>query len=435
MFKATLQQVAAGAALLIGTTAAAPALADINASATTSGTASSYTLVARITPDAQYLGHGKLYFVMQHGAQLYVLSETRGFIAYTAGEPTEYRTITQATETITVQGWNTSAQAGAAIFVGYGTDVTDMLNNGKFKLVATLPQAPAPVAPPPVTPPPVVSNPYAVYNGSYNCSDEYGRTGTVTASFTAGTATVDTTRLTAIPVNSYSLPLSTLFSEPGFRTYHNTSFPLKISHAERERQRALHPGGGLPGEHVQQRDPVHVRQEIGGRRQAAAASIGRPGPGRAADAPSAAHAPGWAHEDSTSSANSSTPPPCGAAPTWSWAIVPNSTSVRAGEQGHRLRCPRAGRGHQAGDVTFTRYGTVSATVEKVMQDAVNDEKRGAIFPATLKLNQTAIDVDGKQTKLAPGMNITAEIKTGQRRVIEFLLRPIQKAGSEILRER
>lgn len=85
--------------------------------------------------------------------------------------------------------------------------------------------------------------------------------------------------------------------------------------------------------------------------------------------------------------------------------------------------------------TFTRYGTVSATVEKVTQDAVNDEKRGAIFPATLKLNQTTIDVDGKQIKLAPGMNITAEIKTGQRRVIEFLLSPIQKAGSESLRER
>lgn len=167
--------------------------------------------------------------MVQHGAQLYVLSETRGFIAYTDGEPAEYRTITQATETITVQGWNTSAQAGAAIFVGYGTDVTDMLNNGKFKLVATLPQAPAPVTPPPVTPPPVVSNPYAVYNTSYTCSDAYGRTGTVTASFTAGTATVDTTRLTAIPVNSYSLPLSTLFREPGFRTYHNTSFPLKIA--------------------------------------------------------------------------------------------------------------------------------------------------------------------------------------------------------------
>lgn len=84
---------------------------------------------------------------------------------------------------------------------------------------------------------------------------------------------------------------------------------------------------------------------------------------------------------------------------------------------------------------FTRYGTVKASVDKVTQDAVNDEKRGAIFPALLKLNQTSIDVDGKQIKLAPGMNIAAEIKTGKRRVIEYLLSPIQRAGSESLRER
>jgi hemolysin D len=84
---------------------------------------------------------------------------------------------------------------------------------------------------------------------------------------------------------------------------------------------------------------------------------------------------------------------------------------------------------------FTRYGTVRATVDKVTQDAVNDEKRGAIFPALLKLNQPSIDIDGKQIKLAPGMNITAEIKTGQRRVIEYLLSPIQRAGNESLRER
>lgn len=84
---------------------------------------------------------------------------------------------------------------------------------------------------------------------------------------------------------------------------------------------------------------------------------------------------------------------------------------------------------------FTRYGTVKASVDKVTQDAVNDEKRGAIFPATLRLDQTSIDIDGKPIKLAPGMNITAEIKTGQRRVIEYLLSPIQRAGSESLRER
>jgi hemolysin D len=84
---------------------------------------------------------------------------------------------------------------------------------------------------------------------------------------------------------------------------------------------------------------------------------------------------------------------------------------------------------------FTRYGTVPATVKWVTADAVNDEKKGAIFPATLSLKATQINVDGKPIRLSPGMNLTAEIKTGQRRVIEFLLSPIQRAGNESLRER
>ena len=84
---------------------------------------------------------------------------------------------------------------------------------------------------------------------------------------------------------------------------------------------------------------------------------------------------------------------------------------------------------------YTRYGTVDATVSSVTADAVNDEKKGAIFPATLKLAQTHIDVDGKRIGLSPGMNITAEIKTGPRRVIDYLLSPIQKTVGESLRER
>ena len=85
--------------------------------------------------------------------------------------------------------------------------------------------------------------------------------------------------------------------------------------------------------------------------------------------------------------------------------------------------------------TFTRYGTVKAKVKTVTADAVNDEKRGAIFPVILSLDRTAIDVDGKQIRLSPGMNVTAEIKTGRRRIIEFLLSPAQRATAESLRER
>jgi membrane fusion protein, hemolysin D len=84
---------------------------------------------------------------------------------------------------------------------------------------------------------------------------------------------------------------------------------------------------------------------------------------------------------------------------------------------------------------YTRYGTIKAKVQRVTADAVNDEKRGAIFPVTLALSQNDIDVDGRRIKLGPGMNLTAEIKTGKRRVIEYLMSTVEKAGKESLRER
>jgi len=84
---------------------------------------------------------------------------------------------------------------------------------------------------------------------------------------------------------------------------------------------------------------------------------------------------------------------------------------------------------------YTRYGTVGATVSSVSADAVTDEQRGAIFPAVLALQQTSIDVDGKRIGLSPGMNLSAEITTGQRRVIDYLLSPVRQAMGESLRER
>ena len=84
---------------------------------------------------------------------------------------------------------------------------------------------------------------------------------------------------------------------------------------------------------------------------------------------------------------------------------------------------------------FTRYGTIEARVKSVTADAVNDEKKGAIFPAILTLGKATIDIDGKRINLSPGMNITAEVRTGKRRVIEYLLSPVQRTLSESLGER
>jgi hemolysin D len=84
---------------------------------------------------------------------------------------------------------------------------------------------------------------------------------------------------------------------------------------------------------------------------------------------------------------------------------------------------------------FTRYGTVPAQVRTVARDAVTDEQKGAIFPAVLSLDQTSINVDGKRIALSPGMNVTAEIKTGKRRIIDYWFSPVRKSVAESLGER
>jgi hemolysin D len=58
-----------------------------------------------------------------------------------------------------------------------------------------------------------------------------------------------------------------------------------------------------------------------------------------------------------------------------------------------------------------------------------------VYPAKVSLARSVIQVDGKPVKLSPGMAVSAEIKTGTRRLIEFFLSPLLKTGQESLRER
>lgn len=84
---------------------------------------------------------------------------------------------------------------------------------------------------------------------------------------------------------------------------------------------------------------------------------------------------------------------------------------------------------------YTKYGTIAATVTSVSHDAINDEKRGLIYSARVKMSQASMLVEGAPVSLSPGMAVTVEIKTGKRRVIEYFLSPLLQHTSESLRER
>ena len=83
---------------------------------------------------------------------------------------------------------------------------------------------------------------------------------------------------------------------------------------------------------------------------------------------------------------------------------------------------------------FQRYGYLEGTVENISPDAIQDDKKGLIYKAKIKLNDEKSSKQN-QLKLLPGMSVSAEITTGQRRIIEFFLDPLMTKAGESLKVR
>jgi hemolysin D len=103
---------------------------------------------------------------------------------------------------------------------------------------------------------------------------------------------------------------------------------------------------------------------------------------------------------------------------------------------------------------FTRYGLRHGTVVSLSQDAIArdssskpDQKQNPgdgdgdghgsepAYAARVSLDQTQMQIDDKMVDLSPGMSVTVEIKTGTRRIIDYLLSPLSRHAQESLRER
>jgi hemolysin D len=107
---------------------------------------------------------------------------------------------------------------------------------------------------------------------------------------------------------------------------------------------------------------------------------------------------------------------------------------------------------------FTRYGLVRGRVRKLGRDAATNPNAappgtaaafaaqpasgppGAApaelaYPAKVTLLQDWIAVDARHEPIRPGMRVSAEIKTGDRRVMEYLVSPVMQAVKEAGRER
>lgn len=83
---------------------------------------------------------------------------------------------------------------------------------------------------------------------------------------------------------------------------------------------------------------------------------------------------------------------------------------------------------------FTRFGTVEGRVESIAGNAVMDRRLGWVFPARIALDRPRIEGSGETHQLIPGMETTADIRTGRRTLLSYLVSPIEatirQAGKE-----
>jgi adhesin transport system membrane fusion protein len=90
---------------------------------------------------------------------------------------------------------------------------------------------------------------------------------------------------------------------------------------------------------------------------------------------------------------------------------------------------------------FGIYGGLKGKVELISPDTLRDEKRQAAngqddsyYRVIVRTTTSYLLAGGKELPIIPGMTATVEIRTGEKTVLDYLLKPVFKAR-EAFRER
>lgn len=99
---------------------------------------------------------------------------------------------------------------------------------------------------------------------------------------------------------------------------------------------------------------------------------------------------------------------------------------------------------------FTDYGLIGGRVESISRDAIDFSQSGngsaretknqqppsgLAYAVIIRLDRSTIRIAGREQSIGPGLAVQAEIKTGERRIIRYLLSPIARTIDESGRER
>ncbi len=82
-----------------------------------------------------------------------------------------------------------------------------------------------------------------------------------------------------------------------------------------------------------------------------------------------------------------------------------------------------------------RFGTVSGEVKQISASTFLDEERQPYYRAKIALQKHYIGNNPNRYQVIPGMTVQADIKTGEKSVLDYLLKPIYRGFQNAFQER
>jgi membrane fusion protein, adhesin transport system len=84
---------------------------------------------------------------------------------------------------------------------------------------------------------------------------------------------------------------------------------------------------------------------------------------------------------------------------------------------------------------FAIYGGLEGEVVLISADSIKDEKDNVFYTVRIKTTKNYLERNGKKLKIIPGMTVSADIITGRKSVLDYILKPILKTKQYTFTER
>ena len=90
---------------------------------------------------------------------------------------------------------------------------------------------------------------------------------------------------------------------------------------------------------------------------------------------------------------------------------------------------------KVGTYDYTRFGGIEGKIQTISATTFQDDKGNSFYRARIQLDRNYVGNDETRNLVIPGMTVLADIRTGDRTVLAYLLKPLVRASGEALRER